>query len=425
MRLQSLRGFRDILPDEAARWQRILDAARAAAEAYGYRQIHLPLVEATELFKRSVGEATDIVAKEMFSFRDRDKTDMSLRPEGTASCVRAGIEHGLLHNQQQRLWYSGPMFRHERPQAGRYRQFHQFGVEAFGMADPACDIEVIAMSAAIWRALGLEGLTLELNTLGSPECRTRYREQLRDFLREHIDALDADARERVETNPLRVLDSKHPDTRAVVADAPRMADSLSAEARAHFEAVCAGLDGLGIAWTHNSNLVRGLDYYTHTVFEWTTDQLGAQGTVCAGGRYDGLVEQLGGGEVAAVGFAMGIERLALLLEQAELPVADSAPQVYLCWQGDDCLPAAQRIGERLRAAGLRTVVNAGGGSFKAQFKRADRSGADWALVLGPDELASDTLQLKSLRQREPQRTLTVDEALAQLGADVAIDPIAV
>jgi histidyl-tRNA synthetase len=425
MRLQSLRGFRDILPDEAARWQRILDAARAAAEAYGYRQIHLPLVEATELFKRSVGEATDIVAKEMFSFRDRDKTDMSLRPEGTASCVRAGIEHGLLHNQQQRLWYSGPMFRHERPQAGRYRQFHQFGVEAFGMADPACDIEVIAMSAAIWRSLGLEGLTLELNTLGSPECRTRYREQLRDFLREHIDALDADARERVETNPLRVLDSKHPDTRAVVADAPRMADSLSAEARAHFEAVCAGLDGLGIAWTHNSNLVRGLDYYTHTVFEWTTDQLGAQGTVCAGGRYDGLVEQLGGGEVAAVGFAMGIERLALLLEQAELPVADSAPQVYLCWQGDDCLPAAQRIGERLRAAGLRTVVNAGGGSFKAQFKRADRSGADWALVLGPDELASDTLQLKSLRQREPQRTLTVDEALAHLGAEVAIDPIAV
>ena len=228
------------------------------------------------------------------------------------------------------------------------------------------------------------------------------------------------------SRPIRcVLDSKHPDTRAVVADAPRMADSLSAEARAHFEAVCAGLDGLGIAWTHNSNLVRGLDYYTHTVFEWTTDLLGAQGTVCAGGRYDGLVEQLGGGEVAAVGFAMGIERLALLLEQAELPVADSAPQVYLCWQGDDCLPAAQRIGERLRAAGLRTVVNAGGGSFKAQFKRADRSGADWALVLGPDELASDTLQLKSLRQREPQRTLTVDEALAQLGAEVAIDPIAV
>lgn len=414
MKLQSLRGFRDILPDEAERWQRITDAARAVAAGFGYRQIHLPMLESTELFKRSVGEATDIVEKEMFSFLDRDKTHMSLRPEGTASCVRAGIEHGLLHNQQQRFWYAGPMFRHERPQAGRYRQFHQFGIEAFGMADPACDIEVIALSAALWRALGLGGLTLEINSLGSPECRAAYRNQLRDFLRGRADALDEDARKRIETNPLRVLDSKHPDTRAAIADAPSMEAAMDDDSRAHFGAVCEGLEALGIEWKLNSNLVRGLDYYTHTVFEWTTDRLGAQGTVCAGGRYDGLVAQLGGGDVPAVGFALGIERVALLLAQDQADAAGEMPQVYLCWHGDECMTGAQQIGATLRARGLRTVVNAGGGSFKAQFKRADRSGAGWAVVLGPEELAAGTLQIKSLRARDAQRTLPTDEAVAYL-----------
>ncbi|MEQ9478523.1 MAG: histidine--tRNA ligase [Algiphilus sp.] len=419
MKLQSLRGFRDILPAEAARWRRIEEAARAVTDAFGYAEIHLPILEATELFKRSVGEATDIVEKEMFSFLDRDKTAMSLRPEGTASCVRAGIENGLLHNQQQRFWYAGPMFRHERPQAGRYRQFHQIGVEAFGMAGPACDIEVIALSAALWSALGLEGLTLELNSLGSPECRTGYRTELQAYLRKHFDALDPDAQARVESNPLRVLDSKHPETRAVVADAPSMNAALDDASRAHFAAVCEGLDALGIRWVHNTNLVRGLDYYTHTVFEWTTDQLGAQGTVCAGGRFDGLVAQLGGGEVPAVGFALGIERLALLLGDAQ-DLGDHGPQVYVCWIGSECMTAAQRVGAALRSRRIRTVVNAGDGGFKAQFKRADRSGAQWAVIVGPDELAAGRVQIKSLRDRDAQQqTFPIDEApeylMQQLG----------
>ncbi|MEQ9010948.1 histidine--tRNA ligase [Algiphilus sp.] len=419
MKLQSLRGFRDILPAEAARWRRIEEAARAVTDAFGYAEIHLPILEATELFKRSVGEATDIVEKEMFSFLDRDKTAMSLRPEGTASCVRAGIENGLLHNQQQRFWYAGPMFRHERPQAGRYRQFHQIGVEAFGMAGPACDIEVIALSAALWSALGLEGLTLELNSLGSPECRAGYRTELQAYLRKHFDALDPDAQARVESNPLRVLDSKHPETRAVVADAPSMNAALDDDSRAHFAAVCEGLDALGVRWVHNTNLVRGLDYYTHTVFEWTTDQLGAQGTVCAGGRFDGLVAQLGGGEVPAVGFALGIERLALLLGDAQ-DLGDHGPQVYVCWTGSECMTAAQRVGAALRSRRVRTVVNAGDGGFKAQFKRADRSGAQWAVIVGPDELAAGRVQIKSLRDRDAQQqTFPIDEApeylMQQLG----------
>lgn len=424
MKLQSLRGFRDILPDEAARWRRIEEAARSVTDAFGYSEIHLPILEATELFKRSVGEATDIVEKEMFSFMDRDKTAMSLRPEGTASCVRAGIENGLLHNQQQRLWYAGPMFRHERPQAGRYRQFHQIGVEAFGMAGPACDIEVIALSAAFWTALGLDGLTLELNSLGSPECRAAYRDELQAFLREHFDALDPDAQARVETNPMRVLDSKHPDTRAVVANAPSMNAALDDTSRAHFGAVCEGLDALGIGWVHNSNLVRGLDYYTHTVFEWTTDKLGSQGTVCAGGRFDGLVAQLGGGDVPAVGFALGIERLALLLGEAGSVSAEHQPQVYVCWTGSECMTAAQRVGAELRKRHIRTIVNAGDGGFKAQFKRADRSGAQWAVIVGPDELAAGRVQLKSLRDRNAQQqTFPIDEApehlMMQIGAGVS------
>lgn len=418
MKVQSLRGFNDVLPEQSRHWRRLDAAFRATADAFGYEQVHLPIVEATELFRRSVGEATDIVEKEMFSFVDRDKTAMSLRPEGTAGCVRAGIEHGLLHNQQQRLWYTGPMFRHERPQAGRYRQFHQYGIEAFGMAGPACDVEAIALSAELWRRLGLSGLRLEVNTLGSPDCRKAYREELQRFLQARAERLDEDARKRIDSNPLRVLDSKHPDTRAAIADAPDMAATMSEEAQAHFRQVCAGLDALGIAWQHNPRLVRGLDYYTHTVFEWITDDLGAQGTVCAGGRYDGLVAQLGGGEVPAVGFALGVERLLLLAQQQEDRAGEGnpvhGPQVYICWMGDECMTTAQQLGARLRQAGMRVVVHAGSGSFKAQFKRADRSGADWALVLGPDEIAGSSVQIKSMRTRDEQQSVAQEQVVALL-----------
>ncbi|MGH8455155.1 MAG: histidine--tRNA ligase, partial [Nevskiales bacterium] len=317
-RIQALRGMNDVLPEETPWWRHFHDQVQAVMDLYGYREIMLPVVETTELFKRSVGEATDIVEKEMFTFLDREKTSMSLRPEGTAVCVRAGIEHGILHNQQQRLWYRGPMFRHERPQAGRYRQFHQIGVEAFGMPGPELDVEVIAMSARILRLLGLlgsaagSGLRLELNSLGTAESRALYRAALLDYLRRHEAALDEDSRRRLQTNPLRVLDSKVPQTREILTGAPALAEHLDPESRAHFAAVQSALRETGIEFVINPKLVRGLDYYTRTVFEWTTDKLGAQGTVCAGGRYDGLVAQLGGADTAAVGFAMGVERIVQL-----------------------------------------------------------------------------------------------------------------
>lgn len=417
-RIQSLRGFNDILPSEGARWRQVMTAVERVMDAYGYQQIRLPIMEATELFKRSVGEVTDIVEKEMFSFLDREKTSLSLRPEGTAGCVRAGIEHGLLHNQQQRLWYMGPMFRHERPQAGRYRQFHQVGVEAYGMAGPDIDLEVIALSARLWRELGLDGLTLELNSLGTSAARAAWRDALVGFLEARIDRLDEDSRRRLSSNPLRVLDSKHPETRAALDGAPEMADYLDDESRRHFDALRAGLDALGIAYVVNPRLVRGLDYYSRTVFEWTTDRLGAQGTVCAGGRYDGLVAQLGGGEVPAVGFALGVERLVLLLDQGT-PLAASSADVYLCWLDGAAQPAAQ-LAERLRDAGLRVLMNAGGGGFKAQFKRADRSGAAFALVLGPDEVAAGQVQVKSLRSEHPQQAVTWDDAPRILRERVAM-----
>jgi histidyl-tRNA synthetase len=407
-RIQSLRGFNDILPEAGARWRQVSEAVQRVMDAYAYQEIRLPIMESTELFKRSVGEVTDIVEKEMFTFLDREKTSMSLRPEGTAGCVRAGIERGLLHNQQQRLWYTGPMFRHERPQAGRYRQFHQVGVEAYGMTGPDIDIEVIALSARLWRELGLDGLTLELNTLGTPAARAAYREALVGFLESRVDRLDEDARRRMHSNPLRVLDTKVPETRAALEGAPDMADYLDEESRAHFAALREGLDALGIAYVLNPRLVRGLDYYSRTVFEWTTDKLGAQGTVCAGGRYDGLVAQLGGGEVPAVGFALGIERLVLLLDQAgTAPIC--APQVYLCWLEGALLPAA-RLAESLRDAGIRVQLNAGGAGLKAQFKRADRSQAPLALVIGPEEVASGSVQVKSLRADAPQVAVPWDQA---------------
>ncbi|MFP5305050.1 MAG: histidine--tRNA ligase [Gammaproteobacteria bacterium] len=401
-RFQSVRGFNDVLPPDTALWQHLHAVAARTFAAYGYGEIRLPLLEHTALFARSIGEVTDIVEKEMFTFQDREGDSLTLRPEGTASCVRAGLEHGLLHNQQQRLWYAGPMFRHERPQAGRYRQFHQLGVEAYGMAGPDIDIEVIALSARLLRALGIGAVRLELNSLGSAQARAAYRAALVAFLERHEASLDADSRRRLQTNPLRVLDSKSPQTQEILREAPTMADALDAESRAHFDALQQGLQDLGIDYVLNARLVRGLDYYGRTVFEWVTDQLGAQGTVCAGGRYDGLVEMLGGAPTPAVGWASGVERLILLMKAQGAVAPGAAPHAYVCVLGDAAARAARRLAEQLRDAlpGLRIVLNAGGGKLAAQLKRADRSGAALALILGDAEVAAGTIQVKSLRSTE-------------------------
>lgn len=415
-KIQSLRGFNDILPEQTALWRRLFEAVQQVMDAYGYREIKLPLLESTDLFRRSVGEATDIVEKEMFSFVDREKASISLRPEGTAGCVRAGIENGLLHNQQQRLWYQGPMFRHERPQAGRYRQFHQVGLEAYGMLGPDVDVEILALCARLWQRLGLKDIRLEINSLGTPETRLRFRDALIDYLSARIDRLDEDSKRRLHSNPLRVLDSKDESTREVLLHAPKLADCLDVESREHFAAVLAGLDALSIDYRINPNLVRGLDYYSRTTFEWTTDQLGAQGTVCGGGRYDGLVSLLGGGEVPAIGFAMGVERLILLMQQQAQAPDVGSPQVYFCWLGDAVFTRAVQLAEQLRDAGFRVQLNAGGGAFKAQMKRADRCGAGIALILGEQELAQGVVQVKSLRGGEPQTEVAWTELVCGLQA---------
>ncbi|ROR29744.1 histidine--tRNA ligase [Inmirania thermothiophila] len=411
--IQAVRGMHDILPEECGRWQRVEAAIAEVLAAYGYREIRTPVVERTELFARSIGEVTDIVEKEMYTFRDRNGESLSLRPEGTAGCVRAGIEHGLLRNQAHRLWYRGPMFRHERPQKGRYRQFHQVGVEVFGLPGPDVDAELILLSARIWRALGVEGaLRLEINSLGTAEERAAYRRGLVAYLERHVDRLDADSRRRLATNPLRILDSKDPETRAVVAEAPRLWDHLGPESRAHFEGLRALLDEAGVRYEVNPYLVRGLDYYARTVFEWITDRLGAQGTVCAGGRYDGLVAQLGGQPTPGVGFAIGLERLVELLGEGAGP-DPQAPHAYLVSVGEGTRAAALLLAEALRDAvpGLRLLVHCGEGGFKAQLRRADRSGARWAVILGESELAEGRVGLKDLRADAPQRSLA-REALA-------------
>lgn len=403
---QSVRGFNDVLPADTGVWQFVQDSAAQVFAAYGYGEIKLPLLEHTGLFKRAIGEVTDVVEKEMFTFDDREGQSLSLRPEATASCVRAGLEHGLLHNQQQRLWYAGPMFRHERPQAGRYRQFHQLGAEAYGMAGPDVDVEIIALSARLFRKLGLRDLTLELNSLGSLETRKNYRAALVEFLTKHESSLDADSKRRMHSNPLRVLDSKVPATQAIVKDAPLILEYLDAESRAHFEGLQQGLSDLGIPFVVNARIVRGLDYYSKGVFEWTTQQLGAQGTVCAGGRYDGLVEQLGGSATPAVGWASGVERLILLLKAQGAVLPESGPQVYFCWQGEQAQREAGKLAERLRDAlpQLRLALHAGGGKLAAQLKRADKSGAQVALVLGEEEAAQQSIQVKCLRDNPSQTT---------------------
>ncbi len=388
-----------MLPADGAAWQFVHATAAEVFAAYGYAEIRLPLLERTELFERSIGETTDVVEKEMFTFKDRENDSLTLRPEFTAGTVRAGLEHGLLHNQQQRLWSAGPVFRHERPQAGRYRQFHQFNAEAYGLPGPDIDIELIALSARLLKRLGLGPLVrLELNSLGTPAARQNYRAALLEFLKGRESQLDETTRKRMSENPLRALDSKDPGTRKAVADAPSLPDFLDAESAGHFKAVQEGLESLGVPFTLNPRIVRGLDYYSRTVFEWTTDKLGAQGTVLAGGRYDGLIEQLGGSPTPAVGWAAGIERLVLLMREGGAAIPTNAPHAYLCWLDEPSRQAATRLAESLRDAlpHLRLVLNAGGGKLPAQLKRADKAGARLALILGEQETARQAVQVKSL-----------------------------
>ncbi|OGI45565.1 MAG: histidine--tRNA ligase [Candidatus Muproteobacteria bacterium RBG_16_65_34] len=400
----------DLLPGAVERWQHLEATVHRVLAAYGYREIRLPIVEKTELFARSIGTHTDIVEKEMYTFEDRNHESLTLRPEGTAGCVRAGIENGLLHNQVQRLWYGGPMFRHERPQKGRYRQFHQIGVEAFGMEGPDVDAELILMNARLWRALGIDELVLQLNSLGTPQARAAYREQLVRYLESRRDELDEDSRQRLAKNPLRVLDGKNPAMQEVIAGAPSLLDHLDEASRRHFEGVRATLDAAGVRYAINPRLVRGLDYYTRTVFEWTSERLGAQSAVCAGGRYDGLVEQLGGKSAPAAGFALGLERLAELLSVPAAVAAEASPQVYLALPGSDAERPGLLLAERLRDGGLRVECHCGGGGLKAQLKRADRSGARFALLLGDEELAKHCVAVKDLRTDAPQHLVAQDAA---------------
>lgn len=417
MKIQSIRGFNDVLPQDAPLWQHLFDTARAVFESYGYREMRLPLLESTALFKRAVGEVTDVVEKEMYSFEDRGGEQVSMRPEFTAGVVRAGIEHGLFHNQQQRVWCAGPVFRYERPQAGRYRQFHQFNVEAYGVAGPDVDVELIAMSARLWKQLDFQNLRLEINSIGGPETRARYRAALIEFLQRHETSLDEDSRRRLHSNPLRALDSKVPTTQAIVREAPNIIDYLDTESAAHLDGLRQGLSDLGIEHHLNTRLVRGLDYYTRGVFEWITTELGAQGTVCAGGRYDGLVEQLGGSPTPAVGWASGVERLILLLQKTHFAAPSAEADVYLCRFGASGERAGLKLAEDVRAMlgpKVRLSLNVGGGKPAAQLKRADKSGARIALVIGDFEAAAGTVQVKFLREDKPQLALARSELAALL-----------
>lgn len=408
-KLQAVRGMNDLLPVDSPRWRGAEQRLQAVLARYGYEEIRLPLVEPTELFARTIGEVTDIVEKEMYTFQDRNGDSLTLRPEGTAGVVRAGIEHGLFQGQLLRLWYQGPMFRHERPQRGRYRQFHQIGAECFGSAEPELDAELIAMTAQFWRELGLSGLRLEINSLGSREARAAYRERLQAYFREHRAALDADSLRRLDTNPLRILDSKNPDLAALIAAAPSLPEHLDADSRAHFERLCALLDALGVAYTVNPRLVRGLDYYGRTVFEWVTDALGAQGTVCAGGRYDTLVEQLGGRATPAIGFALGLERLLDLLAASGIDPATPREIWYLVSAPGACRAQAMLLAQQLRAAADAPTVllDHSAGNFGKQVQRADKAGARVALILGEDELAAGTITVRMLRAAQTtQETVT-------------------
>ncbi len=417
-KLQAIRGMNDLLPADSPVWQYLESTVADVLQRYGYAEMRFPILEPTELFKRSIGEVTDIVEKEMYTFDDRNGDSLTMRPEGTACCVRACEQHGLLYNQTQRLWYTGPMFRYERPQKGRLRQFHQIGVETFGMAGPDIDAEMLLITARLWKELGItDAVTLQLNTLGSNAERARYRDALVAYLSERKDQLDEDSQRRLDSNPLRILDSKNADTQALLNGAPTLQDFLEEESQEHFDGLKAMLDAAGIVYEINPRLVRGLDYYCNTVFEWVTDKLGAQGTVCAGGRYDGLVEQLGGKPTSAVGFAMGIERLVLLLQELQvIPEAiGQSVDAYLVSVGD-VKPAAFKLAETIRTElpYLRLLSHCGGGNFKKQMKKANDSGADVALIVGEDEASNNQVTVKYLREDKPQETLTIEQALQAL-----------
>lgn len=420
--IQSVRGMNDILPDKSAAWRHIERVIADTCVAYGYQEIRPPLLERTELFKRSIGEQTDIVEKEMYTFVDNNGESVTLRPEATASCVRAGVEHGLLHNRQAKLWYLGPMFRHEKPQKGRYRQFHQFGIEALGWPGPDADAELQMFAARLFESLGVRSVRLEINTLGSDGCRVTYRDALHAYLSRFRDDLDEDSRRRLDRNPLRILDSKDENTRAVLSDAPRLADFLDDEAIARFDRLRAYLDTVGIEYHVNDRLVRGLDYYTSIVFEWVTDRLGAQGAVCAGGRYDGLVEQLGGRPTPAAGFALGIERLLELVAIEGRDVPTDGCDVFIASLGDAAELAGARVAESLRADGVNVLANLGGGGFKKQLKRADSSGARFAIIVGDDEVAARAASVKDLRGDSGQVTIAFADLASHLRKALASAP---
>ena len=413
--IQAIRGMNDCLPEQTPVWQMLETTLRRVVSSYGYSEIGMPIVEMTNLFQRAIGEVTDVVEKEMYTFNDRNGDSLTLRPEGTAGCVRACIEHGLVYNQERRLWYVGPMFRHERPQKGRYRQFHQFGVEVFGLNGPDIDAELIMLTARLWRELGIEQFTkLQLNTLGSSAERAAYRDALVVFLEQHKESLDEESKRRMYSNPLRVLDTKSPHVQEILQHAPTLADYFGEETKAHFNGLKALLDAAGIAYQVNERLVRGLDYYNYTVFEWVTESLGAQGTICGGGRYDGLVEQLGGQATPAVGFAMGLERLTLMLETLEkINNLPATVDVYICMAGEGALTAGLLLAEQLRSERpqLRIMTHCGGGNFKKQMKRADKVAARIALILGETEVAEQKVTVKFLRDQVEQQTIAVTALL--------------
>ena len=412
--VQDVRGMNDILPEEARLWLWFEEVVRDWLASYGYRNIRMPLVESTALFKRAIGEVTDIVEKEMYSFEDSLNGDhLTLRPEGTASCVRAVLQHNLLYNAPQRLYYSGPMFRHERPQKGRYRQFHQVGVEALGFAGPDMDAEQILMCARLWKKLGLSEVTLQLNTLGDADARHRHRAKLIAHFEQHQDLLDEEAKRRLHSNPLRILDSKNPAMQELIEAAPKLMDELGDDALAHFAALQDMLKRHGVAFEINPRLVRGLDYYNRTVFEWVTTRLGAQGTICAGGRYDGLIEQIGGKPAPAMGFAMGVERLLVLMHEAGMKPAGYDVDVYVVHQGELAGTLASQVAERLRDGNLRAILHCGGGSFKSQMKRADASGALVSVVIGDDEAQANEVSVKPMRGGNQMR-VSVQDMLATI-----------
>lgn len=422
-KFESIRGMPDILPEDTPRWRQFESCLQRIVLAYGYEEIRLPILEPTGLFTRSIGELTDIVEKEMYTFKSLDgKESLTMRPEGTAGCVRAGIEHGLLYHQIQRLWYMGPMFRYERPQKGRYRQFHHVGVEAFGMNGPDIEVEHILIMSRLWRELGItNGVTLQVNSLGTLASRNHYREKLVVYLSKYQSDLDEDSQRRLLSNPLRILDSKNPAMANIIAGAPKCYDYLDSESKQHFEEFLAYLSALNIPYQINPNLVRGLDYYNRTVYEWVTDKLGAQGTICAGGRYDGLVEELGGDRTPAVGFAIGIERVLLLqqaLSDSNAALLASNIDVYFIYTGEDTQRAAFCLAEKLRdqSPNLRILVHCGGGNLKQQFKKADKSGAPVALILGESELATNTVSIKFLRETRDQQSILHSEVIQFLTA---------